>query len=463
MNNMKKLRKVLALVLAMVMVLGMSTMTAFAETAGTPQSPTGTITIESPDDTASTTTNIYSIYRIFDATVASDGTTAYKLIYDTAPTGFTAQNGYITNAPTNLDATAIASLAEYVSDNNIPVADTVEITGHNTVASDALTPGYYYITTTSGTAVIVNANQSTTIKDKNELSTVDKVAGSEYDKDSKKAIAAVGTSQPFTVQITKKHGTGHIVFNDTMTNMTYDGSIKVTVNNNEVLESDTTYSVTPAKNNAGLTVTFVDSYIQNLADNTIITLNYSATITSDALQVNPATNKASLTLDNGNTTTSTDVEVYNARITVNKVDETNQPLAGAKFKLKNSDGKYYAGANTDGTANWNTTGIEVDAVAVTNDDNTVISYTANFTGLAAGRYTLIESTVPAGYNKADDKPITISDTDFDNLVITQTIENKKGATLPSTGGMGTTLFYVFGAVLVIGAGIVLVTRRRMAK
>ena len=92
------------------------------------------------------------------------------------------------------------------------------------------------------------------------------------------------------------------------------------------------------------------------------------------------------------------------------------------------------------------------------------AYTAEFKGLKDGTYTLEESTVPEGYNKAADETITIAanDTSEKNLNQTKTIKNESGAVLPSTGGIGTTIFYTVGAILVIGAGVLMFTRRRMA-
>ena len=76
---------------------------------------------------------------------------------------------------------------------------------------------------------------------------------------------------------------------------------------------------------------------------------------------------------------------------------------------------------------------------------------------------LKEVVVPAGYNKAEDTTVTgLSRVDVADASITEVeVTNKKGAELPSTGGMGTTIFYVVGAILVIGAGVVLIARRRM--
>ena len=139
-----------------------------------------------------------------------------------------------------------------------------------------------------------------------------------------------------------------------------------------------------------------------------------------------------------------------------------------KFVIKNSEGKYYKLTTT-------TTG-EGDATVTTNAVSWVDSidqateYTSDaqgavpaFTGLANGTYTLVEKTVPAGYNKAADQNFTVAENDYTatNLEQTATAINTAGSVLPSTGGIGTTIFYIIGAILVIGAGVVLVTRRRM--
>ncbi len=100
-----------------------------------------------------------------------------------------------------------------------------------------------------------------------------------------------------------------------------------------------------------------------------------------------------------------------------------------------------------------------------------------FSGLGSGTFTISETTTPAGYNtlpnfevtigfdKDDDPKWTASSngTDYtlEDGVFKIEVVNNQGSTLPSTGGIGTTIFYVVGAILVIGAGVVLVTKRRM--
>ena len=87
---------------------------------------------------------------------------------------------------------------------------------------------------------------------------------------------------------------------------------------------------------------------------------------------------------------------------------------------------------------------------------------ANIRGLAPGTYYLEETTVPNGYNKlAARVPFTV--TKDATAAVEIEVKNESGAELPSTGGIGTTMFYIAGAVLVLGAGVLLVSRRRMSE
>lgn len=127
----------------------------------------------------------------------------------------------------------------------------------------------------------------------------------------------------------------------------------------------------------------------------------------------------------------------------------------------------------------------------TKGNKTAANAKFTFSGIDAGVYKLVETTTPTGYNTLEDQIFTITAThelEADNPKLTALtgadgaeftmtaqksgndftgeltadIENKQGAELPSTGGIGTTIFYILGAILVLGAGIVLVTRRRMS-
>ena len=140
------------------------------------------------------------------------------------------------------------------------------------------------------------------------------------------------------------------------------------------------------------------------------------------------------------------------------------PLKGAGFTLykKNASGTY-------------------DAVGSELKGEDMTQFT--WSGLDDGDYKLVETTTPSGYNTIHDIEFTITathDVSSDNPtlislsggdkftgvistgVVSANIENQSGAQLPSTGGIGTTIFYVLGSVLVIGAVVLLVTKKRMS-
>lgn len=163
-------------------------------------------------------------------------------------------------------------------------------------------------------------------------------------------------------------------------------------------------------------------------------------------------------------------DLYTATIVIDKYAENQDDpsdqdakLEGAKFVLKNSDGKFYK-VGTDKKVTWVET--KEEATEVTTDKDGV----ANFAGLKEGTYYLVETEAPAGYNKlTEDKEVVVKAPDKDgkpeNITanISQDIDvpNNTGSVLPSTGGIGTTIFYVVGGILVAGAAILLVTRKRV--
>jgi len=464
---MKKAKKLTALMLLAAFVLAFIVpVTAMADTT-----KTGTITI-----TNTTADNVYKVYKVFDAN--GDGThIVYNLVNGktNAPAGFTVDgNGYVTYTgdstdKTKLAADDIAAIAEYVK-NDKPIK-VVTATG-NSVAVDGLAPGYYYITTTTGTAVsVTSTNPNATVKDKNDAPVLDKkitgVTDGSFDKDGKKALAQVGTTVSYTATIEVKTGAVGYVFHDTMeSSLQYDAtSLKVQVDDIDVAISN--YSTVTAQGDT-ITLTFDDEWIKTQVGKTI-TITYNATITSDALTTDSATNTAKLNYGhNGhiNTTPEKTTDTYNAKFTVTKTDKENQPLAGAGFVIAKTVGEgpnaetlYYKKENEKVSWVENSTGATELKTTDATGGNVLI-----FTGLADGTYTLVEKTVPDGYNKADDYTFTIKQGDYGqtNLEQSITVVNQSGAELPSTGGMGTTIFYVLGAVLVVGAGVLLVTKKRMS-
>lgn len=449
------MKKTLAIVLALVMILSLAT-TAFAAT--------GTITITPPDGVAADEQITYTIYKVFDA--VGDGTNiSYKLVSgkDTAPTGFAVDaEGNVSYVGTtdnkNLTDDVIAAIGAYVTDAD-KVA-TVTTTGTTPASTGELPNGYYYITTTTGTVVIIDStNPNASVKDKNTVPTLDKkiTGAASIDAEGQNAIAQVGTSVNYQVTITVGKGAVDYVFHDRMTTgLTYNDDVAVKVGGVDVDSAN--YDKTTAAGDT-FTISFADAYIAGLAVGTEIVITYSATINEDALTVNTADNTAWLDYGEDNSTTSDTVKVYNADISVDKVDGNGAPLSGAGFVLKNSADKYYKWDDENGVVTW-VDSIN-DADVHTSDSNGDVEA---FDGLSNGTYYLVEKVVPAGYNKASDTTVTIADADFtaSNLSQTKTIENNSGTELPSTGGIGTTLFYIFGGILVVGAVVLLVTKKRMS-
>lgn len=451
---MKKMKKLVSLLIAAVMVLAVALPVAAEETTG------GTITI-----TNATVGNTYKVYKVFDA--AGNGTNiSYKLVEGktTAPAGFTVDGaGNVTYSGSgengNLTADDIAEIAKYVTEND--KVSQVEA-GEKTVTISNLPNGYYYITTTTGTAVtITSTNPSVVVVDKNEAPELNKkitnVTAGSKDSDGANAIAQAGSTVVFTATIDVKNGAQNYVFHDVMdSGLSYLAeTLSVKVDGEEVNQSN--YNTATAEGDT-ITINFNNEWIKGQIGKTI-TITYSATVASDALTAEaPATNKASVDYGVENTISSDVVKVYNATITVTKKDGDNNPLAGAGFVLKNSDNKYY---KIEGkTVRWVE---DIDSATELTTTDVEGGNIVFFTGLADGTYTLIENTVPAGYNRAQDESFTINSNDYTNtnLAKNTTVVNEAGSVLPSTGGMGTTIFYVIGMILVIGAGVVLVTRKRM--
>lgn len=213
-----------------------------------------------------------------------------------------------------------------------------------------------------------------------------------------------------------------------------------------------------------------------LNKDTKVVVTYSAKLNKDAVigsEGNP--NTVNLTYSNnpnkggeGDTGKTPDDKniVFTYKAVVNKVDQEQKTLAGAAFKLEKKKGE-----NTYETVKEFTAGEET---------------TFTFSGLDDGDYRLTETTTPAGYNTIAPIEFTISaehdkdsaDPKLTNLSVTVTkgeanftpdkdagslttdVVNKKGSTLPETGGMGTTLLYAVGGVLVaLAAAYIIISKK----
>ena len=205
-----------------------------------------------------------------------------------------------------------------------------------------------------------------------------------------------------------------------------------------------------------------------------IKVTYTAVTNDNAVTV-ISKNSATLTYSNNptdsesKTTTPKDEEtVYSAKLVIDKCQKDNESkkLANAKFVLKNDEGKYYkyTAATESAAAKVEWVKNQADATEVTTNTNGA----AAFNGLKDGTYYLVETAAPAGYNLlANEVKVTINgadatEVDLSSLTATAKVENSTGTTIPETGGIGTTIFYVAGGLLVLGAVILLITKKRMS-
>lgn len=292
------------------------------------------------------------------------------------------------------------------------------------------------------------------------------------------------------------------VFHDTLgTGLQYNGDVKVYVRNGSTdTELTAGFTVAPDKaataGGGSLTITFDNlKTIKSITSSSSIVVKYTAKLLNTAVIGQPGNpNEVYLEYSSNpnfsgtgtpptSETPKDTVLVFTYELDVNKVDgaETTKKLKDAEFKLQNADGKWATVDNTNKVTGW------VD----TQDKGSILKTDANglakIIGLDAGNYKLHETKAPAGYNKLKD-PIDITITaeldkgentpalkaltikvgtgaaekgDVAKGLVSTTVTNNSGATLPETGGVGTTLFYVIGGVLMVGAAVLLVTRKRM--
>ena len=570
---MKRMKRVIALVLSLMMALAMC-VTAFA--ADSDAQKTTTLTINGSAN------HTYTVYQLLKGDISSLSNGSGKLSNVSAGDNLKANGKIVDEIVTEFASAANGTNAENAAIGNTAWSYVNDSSSYGEVvfgASDTeaktikVAPGYYVVkdstsdkTSVSRYLVAVAGDTTMTPKtttpeiDKNIVDTdlnkaVDNVNGTSKKTDT----AAIGDVIEYEVTGTVPEWAGYdyyyYVVNDTMsegltlnddTSKTADGSsngfvVKV---GDQTLTRDKDYYV--YKDGQSFTLAFEN--IKAYAAGSAISIKYSATVNQNAvIGSDPNTNTASLTYSNNpNTSTRKDKEGtpgepdssvptgkttdYVTKTYVTQVQlfkytndgDTKKALAGAEFTLtgtnlnqvkittgtkfveatdgtyyKLTDGTYTTTPSTEDTASKYVSTTQkykevtfVDTKSESAGDTTVkATVDANgylqFTGLQVGEYTLTETYTPEGYNTCS--PITFTVTapynedatavvggtvtwtsnndnvkyDAEKKAFYVEVLNTTGKVLPSTGGIGTTIFYVLGTVLVLGAAVLLITKKRM--
>lgn len=497
---MKLIKKIAAIMFAFMMVVSMSTNVSAEGTNN------GTITINNAVDGQT-----YTIYKLLDLESytpdpgTDDGIYSYKpnklwknfieTAVDSASTNYFKinENGYATwNGDTtdSRKAEFAQKTLAYAKDEAHPIAgDPRKKEEGKTLTFTNLSLGYYLVDSSVGTLCSLDTTKpAATIQEKNGVPSVDKIitSGGVVSADGKSNSASIGDTVNFKTTITAQPGAQNYVLHDKMTEgLTFDkNSINVSLhkkatNADETLVTNTDYNVeTINLKDTDLKCTFHINFTQTLcnrlaADDTI-TVTYSATLNDKAVIGSTGNvNETKLNYGDSKETTESKTHTFTYDIPVFKYtmkDNVKTGLEHAKFTLSlNEDG---ANPIKFKESNENNKYIKDETGAITEVESPQDGK-LTFEGLGAGTYYLTETKQPDGYNKLAksvkiemdangtikvDGKSTLESEESKRLV---EVENKTGTVLPSTGGMGTTMIYLVGAVLVLGSGVVLATKRRV--
>ena len=378
---------------------------------------------------------------------------------------------------------------------NVQPVQTAQKATSDTVIYSGLDLGYYLVDSSMGTlCALTTTNQNAEIVEKNTAPTVEKKVGnSAKNVNSENNTASIGDTVYFKTTITAQPGAQNYVLHDKMTEgLTFDqNSVNVSLhknatNNDKNLTNEDYSVVTTGLESKDPKCTFHINFTKELCDrlaaNDTITVTYSATLSATLNEnavignVDKNTNETWLKYgDSQNTqhktTTTKTFEMKVFKFYKDKNDSnTEKGLAGATFKL--TKGSEDANNITFVKTSNKTATNDVYRVAKKGEAGTVTTITSpdsgkfKIQGLGAGTYYLTETKQPAGYNKLSG-PVTVVIDETGLVKVGESeanpvkVENKTGTVLPSTGGAGTTMIYLVGAVLVLGSGVVLVTKRRV--
>ena len=507
---MKLMKRIAAIMLSVVMVLGMSSVVSATTTTTPAGTATGKITI-----TGAVPGQEYNIYKILtlESYNATAGSYAYKaataewstFLTDATKGGSYVDidaDGYVTKKTTFNDTTAaeFAKKALDYAKGTTTTTTTPLIAADQTKTADAsgtvtftsLYLGYYLVDSSVGALCILNTTTpNINIAEKNGVPSVEKKIknGSDYVDGN---TASIGDTVEFKTTITAKAGAENYVLHDKMdAGLTFDNTSvevkwkKSTGGAESTLTNNTDYTIASTTGTSAITddctfeIIFKQTFCDTLAADDQIIITYSATLNENAV-IGTSGNKNETWLGYGdNSTTTPDATTTKTfEVPVFKYTKdtsgSDKGLAGAIFALSKDNATVVSRTDINLVANTTaSTGYGEYRVAKTGETSTTTITTPDtgkfkIKGLGAGTYYLYETKQPDGYNKLT-APVKIeidkdgkikvdnSATEVDEVKVL----NNTGSLLPSTGGRGTTILYVLGALLVLGSSVVLITKRRM--
>lgn len=478
---MKLIKKIAAMLFAFAMVFSMGT--------NVKAEGTGKITINSAN--AGETYNVYKILTLksYDKdkklySYVKNGDKWDKFIDSAVTDGYLTINkdDYVEFDATKSDKDyrefAQKALA-YAKKNNVTATQTVTpVAGATTATINNLDLGYYLVGSTVGALCSLDTtNPEVAVRDKNEAPTVEKkiAIDGNFDNLTSSNSAHIGEVVGFQSTISVKPGAKNYTLHDTMNeHLDFKGHLyqahtnlgNLVLNRYIVVQNDPTDGCT-------FEVSFTDAFYNDFRSQiddgslTKIFIQYLTTVKDDAVVKEEMKNTTHLTYGDNNTTTEDSETITKTfGIPVFKYTKNNQALAGAEFMLSTDPKCTDESKTLKFTLNNDTNKYRFAAdggnATLTSLDNGRI----DIVGLKAGTYYLKETKAPDGYNLlktiqtieiGENGSIKLNGTAITDDVI---VKNNSGIELPSTGGMGTTLIYLAGIVLVVLSGYVLISKRR---
>ena len=482
---MKATRRILTLALAMLLVFALS-ITAFAA-ADPADGKGGTIKVEGAVLADPANYTVYTVYKIFDVLdglnpdenkyrataqwvdfVKQTALEPYFKVQDTTDGVFVV---WLKNTNSAADAAVIAQLArEYTEANTLTNVGTATVNGAALPVED---DGYYLLVpnnTTASGVVVVKDEEEKVVTEKSVapgMPTVEKKVLEDSTSGYQDSNSAdIGQTVTYRTTIVAGVGASNYILHDAMDeHIELDvDSFSVTRGGNPVPQKtgsqDGEYEVITSGICAGCTfhIKFEEDWCNSLQDGAKIVVNYNGVLLHEngANKTNTDedhTNTAWLTHTAKNVETDREtVATQTYQIDVKKVDQAGNALKNAGFKLRDNEHRFYKFDETTKTVSWVD---EANATEYFSDENGLLS----FYGVDAAVYYLKETSVPGGYTGDEE---TLADARNGSLKDAKivVIENQLGTKLPETGGIGTTVFYIGGAVLVLGALAAMVVIKR---